>query len=154
VRGIHRARRERFGRREAELGAREGADERKALAESASRVEVCGERDCGSRVDELARGRHRAPEEERARRQQNADDVTACKRCDARVAGRLEVVDRACAQLDGEGHGAGLRELVAVETQREAGVPARAEIALGLLRVERAALDKDVRGLGDLRRLR
>ena len=131
VRRVHRARRERFGRREPELGAREGADERQAFAKGASRVEVRGKRDCGARVDELARGRHRTPEKQRARRQQHADDVAVRERCDSRLARRLEVVDRACAELDRQRDRTSLRELVAVEAQREAGVAARALIDAG-----------------------
>ena len=43
---------------------------------------------------------------------------------DAVVAGRLEVVDRARAELDRERDRALLRELVAVEAEREAGFAA------------------------------
>ena len=46
------------------------------------------------------------------------------------------------------------RELVAVEAQREPGVAARLEVAARLRRVERAALEEDVRRLGEPRRFR
>ena len=66
------------------------------------------------------------------------------------VARRLEVVDGARAELDRERDRAGLRELVAVEAQREAGVAARLEVAARLRRVEGAALEEDVGRFRDL----
>ena len=77
----------------------------------------------------------------------------AGERAHAVGAGRLEVVDRPCAELDRERDRALLGELVAVQAQREPGVAARLEVAARLRRVERAALEEDVGGLGDLRRL-
>ncbi len=59
-------------------------------------------------------------------------------------AGRLEVIDGARSELDGKGDRTALRELVAVQAQRQAGSTARPEIAASLGRVERAALEKDV----------
>ena len=64
------------------------------------------------------------------------------------------MVDRARAELDRERDRALLGELVAVQAQREAGVAARLEVAARLRGVERAALEEDVRRLGELRRLR
>ena len=66
---------------------------------------------------------------------------------------RLEVVDRPRAELDREPDRARLRELVAVQAQREPRVAARLEVAPGLADVERAALEEDVGGLGERRRL-
>ena len=127
--------------------------ERQALAERAARVEVGGERDGGAGVDEGAPRRHRPAEEERARREQDADDVARRERPHAVRSRRLEVVDRPRAELDRERDRTLLGELVAVEPQREAGVAARLEVAARLGRVERAALEEDVGGLGERRRL-
>jgi hypothetical protein len=77
-----------------ELGRGEAADERQALAERAARIEVGRERDGAPGVDERARGRHRAVEEEGACRQQDADHVALRQRAHAGLARRLEVVDR------------------------------------------------------------
>ena len=63
------------------------------------------------------------------------------------------MVDGACPELDRERDGALLAELVAVEAKREPGVSARLEVAARLRRVERAALEEDVRRLRDPRRL-
>ena len=60
---------------------------------------------------------------------------------------RLEVVDGAGAELDRETDRAELGELVAVQPELEAGRAARLEVATGLLEVEGAALEEDVRGL-------
>ena len=98
-------------------------------------------------------GRHRPSEEERARREQHAGDVARGECCDAVVAGRLQVVDRARAELDRERDRSLLGELVAVEPEREAGVAAGGQIAARLCGVEGAALEEDVRRLGDARRL-
>ena len=64
------------------------------------------------------------------------------------------MVDRARPELDGERHGAALRELVAVQAQREAGNPARRQVAARLPRVERAALEERIGGVRDPRRVR
>ena len=64
------------------------------------------------------------------------------------------MVDRPRAELDGEGDRARLGELVAVQPQREPCVAAGSQVAAGLLGVEGAALEEDVGGLGELRRLR
>ena len=152
VRRVHRARGERLGRREPKLRARERADEREALAERAPRVEVGRERDRGAGVDERAAGRHRPAEEERAHGEQHADDVGARERGRALGSGRLEMVDGACPELDRERNGTRLAELVAVEAQCEPGVATRLEVATRLRRVERTALEEDVRRLRDSRR--
>ena len=131
------------------LRAGERADERQALAERAPRVEVGREREAGSGVDQRARRRHRPPEEERARGEQDGCDVARGQRPDALVAGRFEVVDAPRAELDRERNSAQLVELVAVETKRQPGVAARDEVPARLLGVERAALDEHVRGLGE-----
>ena len=99
----------------------------------------------------LARRRHRTAEEKRARRQQHAGDIAPCERADAGGARRLEVVDRARAELERERDRAALRELVAVQPQRKACVAARLEIAARLGGVERAAFEEDVGGRRDLR---
>ena len=67
---------------------------------------------------------------------------------------RLEVVDRAGAELDREWHGAELGELIAVQSQRQPGGATGLQVAPRLVDVERAALDEDVRGRGDARRVR
>ena len=73
---------------------------------------------------------------------------------DACLACRLEVVDRPRADLDRERNRAELRELVPVQAQCKPCLSARLEIAARLPDVERAALDEDVCGFGDLRRRR
>src|SRR5206468_2342039 len=78
-------------------------------------------------------------------------DVALCERTHAVLPRRLEVVDGACAELDRERDRTLLRELVAVEAQCEPGVLARPQVAPGLRRVERAALEEDVGGVGELR---
>src|SRR5204863_1847875 len=75
------------------------------------------------------------------------------ERADAVVARRLEMVDRARAKLDRERDRALLRELVAVQTKREPGSAASLEKPARLARVEGSALEEDVRGLGELRRV-
>jgi hypothetical protein len=59
------------------------------------------------------------------------------------------VVDRACPELDRERDRALLGELVAVQAEREPGCAARLEVAARLPLVERAALQENVRRLGD-----
>src|SRR5690349_16838472 len=100
---VDRAGSERLCGRQLQLGRRERADERQALAERAPGVEVRRERDCGAGVDESPRRRLRAVEEERARRQEDADDVARAEGGDAGRARRLEMVDGARAELDREG---------------------------------------------------
>ncbi len=73
---------------------------------------------------------------------------------DAVRARRLEVVDASRAELDGERDRAALRELVAVQAQREPRVAARGQVAACLRGVERATLEEDVRRVRKLRRLR
>ena len=63
------------------------------------------------------------------------------------------MVDGAGAELDRQRNRARLRELVAVEAEGEAVVTAGFEVAAGLTRVEGAALQEDVGGLGELGRL-
>ena len=65
VRSVHRACRERLGGCQSELRARQRAHDRQALAVRASRVEVGGQRDRSSGVDERAGRRHRPVEIER-----------------------------------------------------------------------------------------
>ena len=66
----------------------------------------------------------------------------------------FEVVDRSGAELDRQRNCTLLRELVAVQAQRQPGFGASGEIAPRLVGVERATLEEDVRGLRDLRRRR
>ena len=77
----------------------------------------------------------------------------AGERPDAGVAGRLEVVDAPCAELDRELHSARLRELVGVEPQRQPLLGAGREVAARLRGVERSLLEEDVSRLGDPGRL-
>ena len=129
-------------------------DEREALAERAAGVEVRRERDRSARVDERAGRRHRTRKEERAGGQQHTSHVALGQRGDTLWPGRLEVVDRTRAELDRERNRTRLRELVTMEPQLEAVRAARLEIATSLRSVERASLEEDVCGLGELRRLR
>ena len=152
--GVGRHRGERLRRRELELGAGERADERQAGREGAARVEVCRERDRSAGGHEVARPRLRAVEEERAGRQQHADHGAGRECGDPVVSRRLEVVDRARAELDGERDRAPLGELVAVQPQRQAGGFAGLEVAPGLGGVEGAAFEEDVCRVGQRRRLR
>ncbi len=140
---------ERFFRRERHLRRRERADEREALAERAARVEVGRERDSSARVDERACGRHRAVQEERARREEDTGDVARGERDDSCRSGRLEVIHRARAELDRERDRTRLGELVAVQAEREAGIGAGAQVPARLLGVERSALEEHVRCLGE-----
>jgi hypothetical protein len=64
------------------------------------------------------------------------------------------VVDRARAELDRERDRSGFRELVAVQTQGQAGVAAGLEVPTGLLAVEGASFEEDVGGLGEVRCVR
>src|SRR5205823_3991607 len=145
VGGVDGAGRERLGGRELELRRRERAAQRQALAEGAAGVEVGRERDGRARLDERAAGRRRPSEEERTRRQEDRDDRTGRERLDPSCARRLEMVDRARAELHSERYRALLGELVAVEAKREARVAARLEIPPGLPGVERASLEEHVR---------
>src|SRR5207248_10195230 len=104
-------------------------------------------------VQQVACPRHRTAEEEGARREQHGDDVASRKSADSLVPGRLQMVDGARRELDRERDGAGLRELVAVEPEREAGVAAGGQVPARLLGVERVPLEEDVGGLRELRRL-
>ena len=65
---------------------------------------------------------------------------------------RFEMVDRSRAELDRERNRTLLRELVAVQAQRQTRFGASGEIAPRLVGVERATLEEDVRGLRDFRR--
>ena len=62
------------------------------------------------------------------------------------------MVDRAGRKLDGQGNRTGLRELVSVEPQREAGVAARLEVPPRLRGVECASLEEHVRRFRELGR--
>src|SRR6476620_4225445 len=64
------------------------------------------------------------------------------------------MVDRACAKLDGEWDRSLLRELVAVQPQREPRVSASLQVPLRPVAVESAPLEEDVGRLRELRRLR
>ena len=64
------------------------------------------------------------------------------------------MVDRPGTELDGEADGARLRELVTVQPEREAGRGARTQVAVGLRRIERAALEEHVGRLRECCRLR
>ena len=74
-------------------------------------------------------GRHRPVEEERARGEQDAHDLARRQAPHAVVARRLEMIDRARAELDRERDRPALGELIAVQPQCEPGVAARCEIA-------------------------
>src|SRR3954452_13720890 len=100
-----------------ELGRRERADERQAFRKRAAGVEVAGESNRRPGVDQGTRGRHRTVEEERARRKQDAGDVTGCEGCDPVCPGRLEMVDGTRAELNRDRDRARLRELVAVQAE-------------------------------------
>src|SRR5439155_10331535 len=54
------------------------------------------------------------------------------------------------AELDRQGNRTLLRELIAVQAQREPRVSARRQVAAGLVDVERSALEEHVRGFGEL----
>ena len=125
-----------------------------ALAERAARVEVRRERDGRAGVDERARGRHRPVQEERARREEHSHDVARREHRDAGGPRRLEVIDGSRSELGRERDRAGLRELVAVQAKREAGVAAGDEVSARLARVEGATLEEHVRRLRDLGGLR
>jgi hypothetical protein len=137
-----------------EQRARQGADDREALAKRAPGIEVRRQGDRRARVDHRPRLRHRTVEEERARREHDADHVARGKGGDARLARRFEMVDRPRADFDRERYGAELCELVAVQAQCQPCLPAGSQIAACLPDVERAALDEDVCGFGDPRRRR
>ena len=64
------------------------------------------------------------------------------------------MIDRPGAELDGERDRARLRELVAVQPQREPRVAARRQVAARLLGVEGSALEEDVRRFREPSRLR
>ena len=64
------------------------------------------------------------------------------------------MVDRARAQLDAELDAASLAELVGVQPQRQPVAGGGAQVALGLVAVEGAALEEHVGGLGAAGRLR
>ena len=60
------------------------------------------------------------------------------------------MVDRAGAELDRERNRTALRELVAVQPQRQSAAATRLEVAPRLLGVEGAALQEHVGGVGEL----
>ena len=135
VRGVRRRGDERLLGRELHLRAGEREDEREAVAERAAGVEVRREGDRArprrrARAPEASGGRGRARSRAGARRSRRSRRAAATPV----RAGRLEVVDRARAELDRERDRTRLRELVAVEPQREPGVTARLEVAARLRR--------------------
>src|SRR6185312_14016961 len=154
VRRVDCARGECFRGTHVHLRAGERAHDRQALAEGAPRVEVGREYDDGTLVDQRARVRHRAAEEERRDREQHGGDVGPREVARAFLAGRLEVVDAHRTEVDRKRHASAFRELVRVEAQTKAGRAARLEIAPRLSSVERAALDEHICRFGDLGRLR
>ena len=83
-----------------------------------------------------------------------ADHLACRERPNASWPRRLEVVDRARAELDRQRHRASLGELVGVQAQREARVAAGLEVTPGLRRLEGAFLDEDVRRRGEPRGFR
>src|ERR671918_136405 len=139
VRGVDRAGRERLGRRHPHLRAREAHDDWEALAEGAARIEVGSQRDDRTRVNEVARRRHRATEEESRRREQHGRDVARPQDPNSFRPGRLQMVDAPGTEADCELDPARLRELVGVEAEDQAGLRAGGEIATRLHRVEGAA---------------
>ena len=120
MRRIDRARAQRLRRGQLQLGGGQRADERQAFAEGAARVEIRCERNRGTRVDEGTGGRHRPPEEERARGQEHGGHPGRRQRRYAFGTRGLEVVDRARLELHGELDGALFRELVAVDAKGQA----------------------------------
>ena len=69
-------------------------------------------------------------------------------------AGRLEMIDAPRAELDGERDRTRFGELIPMQSQGEPGVSARLQVAPRLRRVERTALEEDVRRLGNPHDLR
>ena len=128
VGGVDRARAERLGGRELQLGGGERADEWEALAEGAAGVEVGREGDGGARVHQPPPRRHPPSQEECARGKQYRGDAATGECSNALVTGCLQVVDRARAELDRERHRSLLGELVAVETECEPGVEAGGQV--------------------------
>ncbi len=63
------------------------------------------------------------------------------------------MIDGARAELDGERDRSGLGELIAVQAQRQAGEPARLEVAARLGRVKGAPLEKHVGRVRDASRI-
>ena len=137
-----------------QLRAGERADERQARRERAARVEVGRERDRRTGVDERPARGHRPVEEERARREQHADDVARGQFADPvpPVASRWST-DRAPSST-----ASGIAPLSVnwspCSRKRETRLTTRLEVAPRLRGVERAALEEDVGGVGDGRRLR
>jgi hypothetical protein len=152
--GVHGRGGERLARAQPELGRSERQHEREALAERAARVEVGGERDRGTGVDERPGRRHRPCQEERAAGEQHAGDVAGGERGDSIRTCRLEVVDRARAELDRERDRPRFGELIAVQAQREAVRARGLEVPASLVGVEGAALEEDVGRLGKRGRFR
>ena len=84
--------------------------------------------------------------------EEHADDLARRQCPDPLWPRRLEVVDGACAELDGQRDRARLGELVAVEPEREPCL-AREEVPASLCGIERPAFDEDVRRARELCRL-
>jgi hypothetical protein len=137
-----------------ELRARQRTDERQALAEGTAGVEVGRKRNRRTGVGERSGGRHRAVEEERTGGEYHRCDVAPCERADAALAGCLEVVDRARAELDREVDRSELVELVPVQAQSQALLAASSQVTARLLDAERSFFDEDVCRLGELGRTR
>ena len=150
MRRVHGARCQGLGRRELQLCRRQRADERQALAERAAGVEVGGEGDRRACVDERPGRGHRAPEEQRARRQEHRDHVAPRELADPVRARRLEVVDGARCELDRQPDRTLLGELVAVDAHCEARRRTGVEVAPRLRDVEGAAFEEDVGSLREL----
>ena len=125
-----------------------GSESQNALPglKSVARADGC------AAVDQPAGGRPRQVEHQHAGGQQHRRHLAVAQRGDTPLAGRLEVVDGARAQLDGQLHPATLRELVGVQPQRQAVAGRRPQVAVGLRPVEGAALEEHVGGLGGRRR--
>ena len=153
VRRVDRHRDEGLLGGEVELRAGERCNQRQAGRERAARVEVRRERDRRARIDERTGGRHRAIEEQRARRQQHGRHVARAERARTVCAGRLEMIEAASTELDGEGDRAALGELVAVQAQCEPGRRARLQVPSRLRGVEGTALQEHVRSIRELRGL-
>ena len=93
----------------------------------------------------------RQAEVKAAARQHRADDIGKCERVDVTAVDLLEMVGAGCLQLDREARGAGVSELLGVNSRNQSARAAGRKNSARLLHRERAPVAKNVAELGQAR---
>src|SRR3712207_3142226 len=134
-------------RGELEAGASQVHHEGQRLAEGASGVEVGGENDDSTFLDERTDGGEGQIQEETAGWEQDGGDIAARQRPRTFLARGLQMVHATGAELYGEWYRPALRELVRVQAEREAVARAGLQISSRLRNLEGTSLQEDIGGL-------